>query len=149
LLRQTLRWLAMIAGCFGIGIAAGAVVEPTPAPAQVGGQPISQEVPAPWRDFARHVRNHLTQWLADETVPVQRFRASMEDIARDSASRPEVVARIWVAASGEIDRVEFDGLDDEAASTEMRSELVHGFVGMSPPADMPQPLRLKLALDKS
>jgi hypothetical protein len=56
-----------------------------------------------------------------------------------------VVARTWIRPDGRVERLEFDGLDDSETTVSLRMLLMLENVG-TPPPDMLQPLRLRLAL---
>lgn len=139
------RLLKIFAKWLGLGVAAGALLSSAPLAAQTLAYRPSDGAPAAWREFALLVKSRLQEWLArDDDEAARHFRTSLD--AHSKADRaPTIVARIWVTADGKIERAEFDGLE-VADAVELRAILAQKNIGAPPPADMMQPLHLKLSL---
>ncbi len=139
------RLMPVIAGCLGFGIATGGAVGEVAGPGPDTNQRSPQDVPASWRDFAQRVQARCRDWLAADDDLVKRFHVSMENLPAKDSGATAVVAKLWIAPDGKIDRADFEGLDS-AASVNLRAILMSHELGEQPPADMLQPLRLKLSL---
>ncbi|WP_426425313.1 hypothetical protein [Bradyrhizobium genosp. A] len=101
--------------------------------------------PAAWQAFAKLLLGEFEHRLAGDDEEARKFRDYM--MKRDGgpeASAQRVIARTWIRPDGRIERIEFDGLDDSAIAATLRALLGRGDVGV-PPADMLQPLRLRLS----
>ncbi len=61
------------------------------------------------------------------------------------ASAISLRMRVWMGASGSVERIEFDGLADPDAAVDLRALLMPVQVS-APPPDMLQPLRMRLSL---
>lgn len=102
--------------------------------------------PQSWQVFARQMQGIFEQRLAGdekETRAFQDYLAKREGV--ENAPPLTFVARTWILHDGNIERMEFDGLDDKEISLSLRAILMRGNVG-APPADMLQPVRLRLSL---
>lgn len=69
-------------------------------------------------------------------------------IAKHQKQSPEIlVARTWISSKGEVERLEFSGLDldDDTVAIYLRTRLASVVVG-PPPSNMLQPLHLRLSL---
>jgi hypothetical protein len=141
---RSYRSLTTIARWLGLGLAAGALVssEPATAAQELAYRP-SEGVPVAWTEFARRVKGRLEEWIAQDDEPARHFRASLDAYSKTDRAAA-IVARLWIAANGKIERVEFDGLDAKDA-VELRAILVQKDMGVAPPVDMIQPLHLKLS----
>lgn len=141
-----LRSLKTFAKRLGLGMAAAGALAPAgPAAAQTAAYRPSDGVPAAWRDFALLVKSRLQDWLAQDDEPVLHFRASLDAHSKSDRGAPTIVARVWIMADGKVERAEFDGLE-AADAVELRAILAQKNVGAAPPADMMQPLHLRLSL---
>lgn len=106
-------------------------------------------VPVEWQQFAQRTQQRIGEWLQSEDEDVRRFHAYLHDRADGEAGAPEaLVVKIWIAADGKIDRVDFPPLPDARANTDLRTILERGRIDQPPPADMLQPLHLKVALKR-
>ncbi len=102
--------------------------------------------PASWQAFARQLQGRFEQRLAADDNDARSFQ---DDLAkRDAgANAPPLtfVVRAWVLPDGEVERLEFDGLDDKEIAVHLQVLLTRDNVG-PPPLDMLQPLRFRLSI---
>lgn len=141
----TPRWgrLRLALGWLGLGLASAAA--PVVATAQA-----QQQVPQHWISYANLAGNQLQSSLSDPASDtVVRLHAWMQ--ARmlkegQPVPPPPVVVRVWVAASGKVERVAFDSLGDAQADTDLRALLTAQPLAEPPPRDMRQPMVLQLTL---
>jgi hypothetical protein len=99
------------------------------------------QAPSSWQDFAVQLQTKLVQRLATNDEAVGKLAKQM---AGTGAEPRTVTVRVWVSFDGKIERIEFDGVDDAAAS-QLRKLVINDEVGLPPP-DMLQPIRLRLSL---
>lgn len=139
-------WGRAIAGSLGlVGGTAAAVV---PAAGQSPTYRSSEAAPIEWREFAAKLQTHLRERLASDDEATLQFRRRLEESAR-ARSQPDLfTARVWATPDGVIERLELEGGDD-ALAAELQALLGGQKVGASPPADMLQPLRIKLSLERA
>ncbi len=99
--------------------------------------------PAMWQAFAKGLQSRLEYRLARDDDSARR---AQDAIAKHEQQRSAntLSVRAWVSRDGRVERLEFDGLNDDVA-TNLRALLAGVTVG-EPPADMLQPLHLRLAL---
>ncbi|WP_210164439.1 hypothetical protein [Bradyrhizobium sp. Ai1a-2] len=136
----------------GLGAALGALVvllgaKPIAARAapDVDGRLKAASAPAAWQDFAKRLQLRLQERLASESTPALRFHEAIAKRTPDAgATPPSIVVRVWVMPDGKVQRIELEGLDDDA-SHDLSALLIGDGVG-STPLDMPQPLRMRLSL---
>jgi hypothetical protein len=136
----------------GLGAALGALVvllgaKATSAKAapDVDGRPKAAAVPVAWQDFAKRLQLRLQERLASDSTPAFRFHDAVAKRAPDAAAAPpSIVVRVWVMPDGKVQRIELEGLDDDA-SHDLSALLIGDGVG-STPLDMPQPLRMRLSM---
>ncbi|WP_454629717.1 hypothetical protein [Bradyrhizobium cenepequi] len=139
-------------GARGLGAALGALAvllgaKPTSAKAapDVDSSMKAAQVPPAWQDFAKRLQLRLQERLASESTPALRFHDAIARRAADAgAASPSIVVRVWVMPDGKVQRIELEGLDDDA-SHDLSALLIGDGVG-STPLDMPQPLRMRLSL---
>jgi hypothetical protein len=105
----------------------------------------SDSAPAQWTRYASLVRSRVQDWLSADDERTRRLRASIEAHSQSRGAATPFVARLWFLDDGEISRAEFEGIA-EADIVDLRALLASRKVGAPPPADMLQPLRLKLSL---
>ncbi len=103
------------------------------------------QAPAAWQDFAKRLQLRLQERLASDSTPALRFHDAIAKRAPDAGTAPpSIVVRLWVMPDGKVQRIELEGLDDDA-SHDLSALLIGDGVG-STPLDMPQPLRMRLSL---
>jgi hypothetical protein len=117
----------------------------SPAAAQDVDYRSAAAAPAAWQEFAQRLQAHFQDRLAtDEDVRLlQDYIATRRGGVSTTALA--LTVRAWVESDGEIQRIEFDGLDDDNLAVRLRALLSLGDVGV-PPSDMLQPVRLRLSL---
>ncbi|MEW6639084.1 MAG: hypothetical protein AB1586_01170 [Pseudomonadota bacterium] len=138
-LRRWLRWLGAATGVITVGLGSSAV----PAVAQRADFQSAAAAPAAWQAFAKQLQSQFQQQLAGEDVAARQVRDSMAGHGAD-ASPVSVVVRAWILPSGTVEKIDFDNLEPDVARP-LRTLLIRDNVG-SPPADMLQPLHLRLSL---
>jgi hypothetical protein len=127
-------------------LAAGVGAEASPLAVDNGNYRSAAAAPESWQAFARQLQGQVEQRLAGDDAKARRFQDYLTKRSQASDAAPlTVVLRTWVLADGEVQRVEFDGIDDADATADLRALLVGGNVG-APPPEMLQPLHLRLSL---
>jgi hypothetical protein len=107
----------------------------------------SAAAPAEWRAYAQRLQGLFRDELSDDDII--RSLAAARDKAAAEKLPTTFTVRAWITQDGKIARLEFSGLDETTTSA-VRARLMRTDVGTSPPADMLQPIHLKLSLgDKS
>jgi hypothetical protein len=139
--KRALRSFGAVTGLFA-AVSAGA----SGATAQDTGYRSASAAPASWQEFAKQVQTSFQQRLAADDEGARKFWDYLEKRAVEGGATPlKPIVRIWVLPDGKLERVEFDGLDDDDVAVNLRTLLMRGDAG-PPPPDMLQPLRLRLSL---
>ena len=116
----------------------------------VAAQPAA--VPQHWVSYAQLLGNQFQAWLGDDANPavvrVHELMGGPKDAgdAVAAAAQP-VVAKVWVDATGRVERVEFPTLIDTRVRDALTEVLANRSLAEAPPADMRQPLVLQLKLE--
>jgi len=110
----------------------------------------SPAIPLHWIRYGELVSHQFKVWLADpanETV-VRLYAAFEDGCAKSGAATPAVgmVVRVWVAADGRVERLEFPSLGNAQADADLRTVLTMRSLPKPPPPDMRQPMALQLSL---
>jgi hypothetical protein len=134
------RWLAPLAGFVGLIAGLGMSVHSAPA-GQVG----QGSAPAAWQEFGVKIQATLNDRLNADDDATRELHRLLEVRTAGGASIRSVVTRIWVTEAGNIDRLEFDGADNELAAN-LRNVLTSKLIGIVPPPGMRQPVNLRLSL---
>src|ERR1700759_1540138 len=143
------RWLRIAASA--LAVASGARAATTLAEGQADYRP---GVRSSWVEFAGRLQQQFQRELAVDNEGTARFYEAMTRMlqrsaqASDQASDPPpstLVIRTWVTASGKVERLELEGREGGEALHDLYAVLKGDGVG-SGPADMPQPLRMRLSL---
>lgn len=141
--------LARLAGALakwlGSGVVATGALLPGPAPTQAAAYRSLEGAPAAWLNYASLVQRRVQDWLGQDDEPGRRLRASLEARSQQQGATPSFIARLWILANGKIERADFEGID-VAEAVALRALFAGRDVGEPPPADMSQPLHLKLSL---
>ncbi|MBR1221252.1 hypothetical protein JQ557_24850 [Bradyrhizobium sp. U87765 SZCCT0131] len=141
LARRVVRWLGAATGLITVGLGSTAA----PAVAQRADFQSATAAPAAWQAFARQLQSQFQQQLAADDTVARQVRDGIAGQAVVESGRPSsVVVRTWILPSGRVERVDFDGLEPDVAAP-LRALLARDNVG-APPADMLQPLHLRLSL---
>jgi hypothetical protein len=112
--------------------------------AETGYRPAAA-APETWRAFASQLQSRFQQRLAAADEDAWQFQDYLaRRTAAANASPAVLTMRTWISPDGKVERIEFDGLDDPEVELRLRT-LFAGDVG-APPADMLQPLRMRLSL---
>ncbi|WP_447745226.1 YbaB/EbfC family DNA-binding protein [Variovorax boronicumulans] len=142
---KTLGWRRLRLALGGLGLGLSAAAAPLAASAQA--QP---QVPQHWISYANLASNQLQSSLSDPASDtVVRLHTWMQErMLKEGQPVPPapVVARVWVAGSGKVERVAFDSLGDAQADTDLRALLTAQPLAEPPPRDMRQPMVLQLTL---
>jgi len=143
-MKWRVRLLQRIAAACGIAIG-GAAAPVAPVSAQGVDYRPANAVPAAWQDYAKQLQARLLERLAADDDVARRVQDAMAKRTGDTTSAPTSLGvRAWILPSGKIERIDVDGPNDEAAMN-LRVLLARGDVG-APPADILQPLHLRLRL---
>jgi hypothetical protein len=141
--RRAVRGLGAVLGALGVLLGA----KPTAAKAapDADGRMEAAPAPASWQDFAKRLQLRLQERLSSDSTQALRFHDAIAKRAPDAgAAPPSIVVRVWMMPDGKVQRIELEGLDDDA-SHDLSALLIGDGVG-STPLDMPQPLRMRLSL---
>ncbi|TDX61392.1 hypothetical protein EDE12_11545 [Methylosinus sp. sav-2] len=139
------RLTEALAKRLGLGLVAASALLHGAAPAQAAAYHSADGAPAAWRDYALLVGRRVQDWLGQDSEQTRRLRMSLEARSQQNASSSTIVARLWILANGTVERVDLEGFDPADAEA-LRALLTRQEVGAPPPADMSQPLHLKLSL---
>lgn len=136
--QAALGWIGAFTGLLGAGTG---VAAPASTDAPRSDYRPAMSVPASWQAFARRLQSSFQERLASEDDLADKFR---EALAARPAATDALIVRAWILPTGQIERLEFDQLDPLVAAR-LRVVLSNADVGV-PPADMLQPVRLRLVL---
>lgn len=131
-----------------LGAATGMVAVTAPASSvSAQGSDYRSAIAAPgaWQTFGTALRQRFEQRLADDDEAVLRLREAM---ARREGQSSQMLVRTWIAPGGTIERLSFDSIDESDVTVNLRAVLA-SVVMPPPPADMLQPLHLRLSLRAS
>jgi hypothetical protein len=104
------------------------------------------EVPASWLEFAKRLQQQFQRELAADNESTARFHDAMARLLQTSDTTAQmIVLRTWVMPDGKVGRLELEGRNGEEAVHDLYAVLKGDGVGAAP-ADMPQPLRMRLVL---
>jgi hypothetical protein len=108
------------------------------------------EVPQTWIAYAQIVGEQFQRSLEAYDDTANELHAFLEDRMQHAPADTipsTVTVRAWIGNDGAVTRVAFDSLGDAQADNDLRALLMAHAIGMSPPADMRQPLRVRLVLE--
>jgi len=146
--RRAARWLGVIAGALAASIGSRSISKAAndiDAGSTAAGTVPAQVSPA-WAEFALRLQLRIQQRLASDNEAAARFHQEMTRlVADDRSAAPSVIVKVWVMADGQVERVAMDGPHSGEALQDLSLALAGEGVG-NVPADMPQPLRLRLSL---
>lgn len=131
----------------GLGLAVSATAAPVAAQsAAKAGAP-----PQHWISYAQLASNQFQAWLSDPgNDTVVRLHGWWQERMLSGGpiitAVPTVVVRVWVAANGQVDRLEFPSLGQAQADADLRTLLTAQALSEPPPPDMKQPMVMELAL---
>jgi hypothetical protein len=139
--KRRFRFLGAVAGLLTAGLASDA----SSVAAQNSNYRSAKEVPAAWQDFAKQLQARFEQRLAADDEKARHVQDYLARRGGDTSAAPlSFRVRTWILADGKVERIEFEGVDSDAAVA-LRALLINGEVG-APPPDMLQPLHLRLSL---
>ncbi|RKP52841.1 YbaB/EbfC family DNA-binding protein [Trinickia fusca] len=107
------------------------------------------DVPQPWIKYAQLVGRQFQGWLEqdnDSTKQLHRYIDERLQNADAYALPPTIAIRAWIGADGTVTKVEFDSLGDESADASLRKLLTGHALPERPPADMLQPLHVRVGV---
>jgi hypothetical protein len=140
-----LKRLAYSIGTFAALFNGASVLAASSQSVEENGYRTAAAAPETWRAFAIRLQGHFQQRLAAADEDAQQFQDYLaKQGTAASPSPPVLIMRTWISPEGKVERIEFDGLDDPEVEVRLRT-LFAGDVG-APPADMLQPLRMRLSL---
>ena len=135
--KRAFRFLGAVTGLFAAA---------TSGVAQDADYRSAATAPASWQAFAKQLQGRFEQRLAADDTDARKFQDYLAKRDAEPNTPPlTFVARTWILPDGKIERLEFDGLDDQEIAVNLRVLLTRDKVGVPPP-DMLQPLRLRLSL---
>lgn len=102
--------------------------------------------PAEWVRYAEAATTTLATWLNEEGEAPTRFRGYLDQTRPDAGEHAPVDLKLWIAANGAIERIDFASYADERANADLRAAIV-GRALPRPPAGMVLPLRVRIATD--
>jgi hypothetical protein len=108
------------------------------------------EVPQTWIAYAQIVGEQFQRSLEAYDDTANELHAYLEDRMQHAPAgtiASTVTVRAWIGNDGAVTRVAFDSLGDAQADNDLRALLMAHAIGLSPPADMRQPLRVRLVLE--
>jgi hypothetical protein len=108
------------------------------------------EVPQTWIAYAQIVGEQFQRSLEAYDDTANELHAFLEDRMQHAPADtiPSMVTvRAWIGNDGSVTRVAFDSLGDAQADNDLRAVLMAHAIGTAPPADMRQPLRVRLVLE--
>ena len=129
-IRRWWRRLAAVFGTLALGSAAAS----------------AHEAPAHWMAYAAAVGGQLQQRLQQEQDP--QAQRVVEWLRAHPDTPTPLPVSLWIAADGRISKLEFDSLGDREVDADLRVTLQAAPLQAAPPADMRQPLRLGLVLNR-
>ncbi len=127
-----------VAGLLGLGLLTAASTAAAQAP-----------VPQHWIAYAQLASGQLQGWLGDQAsesaLRLQEWGYKQLS-GSGAAVENSIVVRLWVDASGRVERAEFSSLGDAQADADLRRVLTAQPISEPPPKDMRQPMMLGLTL---
>ncbi len=142
LLDRTAARLLRLLGLLGIGLSVSTAPVMAQAPAP--------QVPPHWISYAQLVSNQFQDRLGDPASDtVVRLHGWMQErLLKDGqpVPPPAVIVRVWIAAAGQVERLEFASLGQAQADADLRALLMSQPLSEPPPRDMRQPMVLQLTL---
>lgn len=138
------RWWAKVLRSLGIagGVAAASTVASL-VTAEQASYRSAATAPASWQNLATELKTRFEERLAADSEVARRMRDAVTQFEQQSPLM--LIVRAWIAPTGKVERLEFDGLDDAEIAIELRALLAVVTVG-PPPSEMLQPLHLRLSL---
>lgn len=140
--RGIARMLKMLA-TLGVGMTVAAVQLPAAS---------AQPVPQQWIGYAQMAGTQFEAWLSDPASDAAaRLQAWMQarSLQDGQPVPPPLIVRVWVAPSGQVQRVEFASLGQAQADADLRALMTARALPAAPPPDMRQPMMLELTLNRS
>ncbi len=136
------------AGGLGISIGAEAVTLPAPASAQTGKYQPAMQAPAAWREYAEQVQLRFRERLSSDDGSVRQLNRLLESRRAVDSQPLNVMAKVWISPAGAVERLEFDTLDIDAA-TSLRGILIGSSIRMNPPQNMLLPMHVMLSVGQA
>lgn len=112
----------------------------------------AQPVPQQWIGYAQMAGTQFEAWLSDPASDAAaRLHAWMQERSLQGGQvvPPPLIVRVWVAPSGQVQRVEFASLGQAQADADLRALMTARALPAAPPPDMRQPMMLELTLNRS
>lgn len=104
----------------------------------------AQAAPAHWIRYATLASHQLEDRLSNGEEPEVALLQSWLENTQDFDGA--VVVQIWISSNGQISKAEFPPLTRAQANEALHYLLLSTHLSEPPPADMQQPLRLRLSL---
>lgn len=112
----------------------------------------AQTIPQQWIGYAQMAGTQFEAWLSDPASDTAaRLHAWMQERSAQGGQfvPPPLIVRVWVAPSGQVQRVEFASLGQAQADADLRALMTARVLPEVPPPDMRQPMMLELTLHRS
>lgn len=141
--RHTAPWWQRMLRLLGAATGLVAAAPFSLAPAQNAEYRSAASAPAAWQSFAKELQDRFEQRLGADNEAAKHLQETVA--ADDRTSTQTIVVRTWITSGGRIERLEFDGIHEAAMAVSLRAALASVAI-TPPPADMLQPLHLRLSL---
>lgn len=106
-----------------------------------------ESAPPAWGKYAALIKQKFEERVAADEPLANRFRVWLTETPASGGAPPvSTVVRVWLNADGTVSQVSFPGLGNGQADDDLRTILMRGNIGQTPPADMLQPLHLRFML---
>jgi hypothetical protein len=111
------------------------------------------EVPESWTSYAQLVGQQFQAWIGSNGAEADSFYQSLDirGAEGDSGAQGErtILVRVWIDPDGRVGRVVFDSLGNAQADAALRTLLTAHAIPGAPPQDMPQPIRIRLHIERN
>lgn len=104
------------------------------------------DAPLEWRQFASRLRSQLHARLSADENAIRKLNRLVEQRGATEPRILSILAKVWVSPAGAVERLRFEALDDETADS-LRAVLLGSDMHAMPPADMLQPVSIKLSFE--
>lgn len=133
--------------CVAISLLGGFALSPVIVKATPATHPVAT-IPEAWRTFAAQAGKSLSALLSSNEPDALRLRTEIGN-QREAPDKPPptVPLAIWIGKDGTIVRAECLFYVNPQTETDLRAMLIGRHLPSAPPADMLQPLRLRLRLE--
>jgi hypothetical protein len=125
-------------------LAIGAGTKPSVVAAQSSDYRSAAMAPVVWQQFSQQLQLRFVELLAADGKMLQQLQDYLVAQGTDAGAL-SLTLQGWISPAGNIERVELLDPPDAKVAAGLRALLSGGHVGV-PPAEMPQPLKMRLSL---